>query len=30
MQAVITDVMGSDGLRPLTQGLPGAMLPLLD
>ena len=30
MQAVITDVMGSEGLRPLTQGLPGTMLPLLD
>ena len=30
MQAVITDVMGSEALRPLTQGLPGAMLPLLD
>ncbi|MGN1021704.1 MAG: hypothetical protein ACI4O7_15175, partial [Aristaeellaceae bacterium] len=30
MQAVITDVMGGEGLRPMTQGLPGAMLPLLD
>ncbi|MGN0971745.1 MAG: hypothetical protein ACI4OY_07285 [Aristaeellaceae bacterium] len=30
MQAVITDVLGSEGLRPMTQGLPAAMLPLLD
>ena len=30
MQAVITDVMGGEGLLSLTQGLPGAMLPLLD
>ena len=30
MQAVITDIMGGEGLLPLTQGLPGAMLPLLD
>ncbi|MGN0777691.1 MAG: hypothetical protein ACI4MJ_00950 [Aristaeellaceae bacterium] len=30
MQAVITDIMGKDALHPLTQGLPGAMLPLLD
>ena len=30
MRAVITDVMGGEGLRPLTQGMPAAMLPLLD
>ena len=30
MQAVITDIMGGEGLLPLTQGLPAAMLPLLD